>query len=112
MRDNLALLHIFIPAAKCVFIGFVFERKGMGRSKYETVIKARTGWFDMDLKEIIRYRDLIWLFVKRDFVVTYKQTILGPVWLFLTPLISSVVYTFVFGELAGISTDGLPKILF
>ncbi|MBR4874855.1 MAG: ABC transporter permease, partial [Clostridia bacterium] len=63
-------------------------------------------------KEVWRYRDLILLFTQRTFTVTYKQTILGPAWLFLNPLISSVIYAFVFGGIAGIDTDGIPSILF
>ena len=64
------------------------------------------------MKEVWKYRDLIWLFTKRTFVVSYKQTILGPLWLFLTPLISSLIYAFVFGGIARIPTDGIPSILF
>ena len=67
---------------------------------------------DLNLKEVWQYRDLIWLFTKRSFTVTYKQTVLGPAWLFLNPLISSIIYAFVFGGIAGIGTDGIPSILF
>lgn len=59
-------------------------------------IHSRTGWFDIDLKELWRYRDLIFLFVRRDFVAIYKQTILGPIWFLLQPLFSTVVFTIVF----------------
>ena len=72
--------------------------------------KARP--FDLKFKEVMRYRDLIWLFTRKDFVITYKQTILGPLWLFLRPFITSLMYMFVFGGIAGISTDGAPKILY
>ncbi len=75
-------------------------------------ITSRKRWFDLNLREVWRYRDLIFLFTKRSFVVTYKQTILGPVWIFLNPLISSLMYAFVFGGIAGIGTDGVPQILF
>ena len=68
--------------------------------------------FDLNLREVWKYRDLILLFTKRSFVITYKQTILGPAWIFLNPLISSLVYAFVFGGIAGISTDGIPQMLF
>jgi lipopolysaccharide transport system permease protein len=64
------------------------------------------------LREIIRYRDLVWLFVRRDFVTVYKQTILGPLWCVLNPLFTTIVYTFVFGGLAKIPTDGIPPTLF
>lgn len=76
------------------------------------LITAEHKWFELNLKEVWKYRDLIWLFTKRSFVVTYKQTILGPLWIFLNPLISSLMYAFVFGGIAGIETDGLPQLLF
>lgn len=79
---------------------------------YHTHISSRHRLLDLNLKEVWQYRDLIWLFTKRSFVVTYKQTILGPAWIFLTPLISSIIYAFVFGGIAGIGTDGVPQILF
>lgn len=66
----------------------------------------------LNLKEVWQYRDLIYLFTKRNFVVSYKQTILGPAWIFLTPLFSSIVQAFVFGGIAGIETDGVPMLLF
>ena len=79
---------------------------------YHTHITAKRRWFELNLKEVWRYRDLIVLFTKRTFAVTYKQTILGPAWIFLNPLISSLIYAFVFGGIAGIGTDGVPTILF
>ncbi len=79
---------------------------------YHTHITSKRKWFEMNLKEVWRYRDLIILFTKRTFAVTYKQTILGPAWIFLNPLISSLIYAFVFGGIAGIGTDGVPTILF
>lgn len=80
--------------------------------KYHTHITSEHKWFDLKLKEVWRYRDLIWLNTKRSFTVQYKQTILGPAWLFISPIFTSVIYTFVFGGIAGMSTDGLPQILF
>lgn len=80
--------------------------------RYHIHISSRHHMLDLKLKEVWQYRDLIWLFTKRNFTVTYKQTILGPAWLFLNPLISSVIYAFVFGGIAGISTDGIPGLLF
>ena len=68
--------------------------------------------FDLKLNEIWAYRDLLWLLVRRDFVSFYKQTILGPLWFFIQPLFTTIIFTFIFGNLAGISTDGLPKPLF
>lgn len=82
------------------------------QKQYHTHISAKRSWFDLNLKEVWQYRDLIWLFTKRSFTVTYKQTILGPAWIFLNPLVSSLLYAFVFGGIAGIGTDGVPQLLF
>lgn len=79
---------------------------------HHTHITAKRRWFELNLKEVWKYRDLIVLFTKRSFAVTYKQTILGPAWIFINPLISSLIYAFVFGGIAGIGTDGVPPILF
>ena len=79
---------------------------------YHTHISSKHNWYDLKLKEVWQYRDLIWLFTKRNFVISYKQTILGPAWVFLTPFITSIIYTFVFGGIVGMSTDGVPQILF
>lgn len=80
--------------------------------KFTTVIKPKTGLFDINLKEVWQYRDLIWIYTKRTFVLTYKQTILGPIWIFLNPFLTSLIYVFVFGGIAGIPTDGIPQMLF
>ncbi len=80
--------------------------------QYHTHISAERHWFDLNLREVWQYRDLIWLFTKRSFALTYKQTVLGPAWIFLNPFITSVIFTIVFGGIAGIQTDGVPKILF
>lgn len=80
--------------------------------KYHTHITSKHNWYDLNLKEVWQYRDLIWLFTQRSFTLTYKQTILGPAWIVLNPLISSFIYAFVFGGIAGIGTDGVPTILF
>ena len=79
---------------------------------YHTHITAKRRWLDLNLREVWQYRDLIVLFTKRTFTLTYKQTVLGPAWIFLNPLISSIIYAFVFGGIAGMGTDGVPKILF
>ena len=81
-------------------------------TQWTTVIRPRTGWFDVDLEELWRYRDLIVMFVKRNFTVMYKQTILGPLWIILNPLITTVLFNVVFGGIAGLSTDGTPSFLF
>ncbi len=77
-----------------------------------THISASHKWFDLKLDEVWRYRDLILLFTRRSFAVSYKQTILGPLWLFINPFLTSVVYMILFGNIAGLSTDGIPQILF
>ena len=84
----------------------------MQSSKYHIHIGPRKGFFDIDLKELWRYRDLIVLFVRRDFVSQYKQTILGPLWFIIQPLISTVMFTIVFANIANFSTAGLPPVLF
>ena len=88
------------------------SEKAIQSNQYHTHISAKRKWFELNLKEVWQYRDLIWLFTKRNFVVKYKQTILGPAWIFLNPLISSLMYAFVFGGIAGIGTDGVPQLLF
>ena len=81
-------------------------------SDWTMVIRSRKGWFDIDLSELWRYRDLIVLFVRRDFVAYYKQTVLGPLWFLLQPLFSTIVFTVIFSNIAHIPTDGLPPFLF
>ena len=76
------------------------------------VIRPKTGWFDLHLADLWRYRDLVMLFVRRDFVAQYKQTILGPLWFIIQPLLTTLTFTLIFGNIAKLSTDGLPKILF
>lgn len=80
--------------------------------RFDTYIdsgKARSG---LNLVELRRSKDLVYLLTKRDFVSKYKQSVLGPLWILITPILNSVVFAFVFGTLAGLSTDGLPRILF
>lgn len=80
--------------------------------QYTTHIKSKTGWFDIDIKELFQYKDLIFLFYKRNYATRYKQTILGPLWLVLNPLITVTLYAFVFGNLAGLATDDTPQFVF
>ena len=80
--------------------------------EWDLVIEGSTSLFDLNFRDVWRYRDLLVMFVKRDFVSFYKQTILGPLWFFIQPLFTTIIFTFVFGQLAGISTDGLPQPLF
>lgn len=76
------------------------------------IIKPRKKWLDVDIKGIWRYRDLLYMYVKRDIITIYKQTILGPLWFVIQPVLTTIMYMFVFGGLAGISTDGAPQPLF
>ena len=84
----------------------------MHNEEHTWTIEAKASLFDLKLNEVWAYRDLLWLLVRRDFVSFYKQTILGPLWFFIQPLFTTIIFTFIFGNLAGISTDGLPKPLF
>jgi lipopolysaccharide transport system permease protein len=80
--------------------------------EWDLVIEPQSSIFDLNLKDVWRYRDLLVMFVRRDFISSYKQTILGPIWFFIQPLLTTLTFTFVFGNLAGISSDGLPRPLF
>jgi lipopolysaccharide transport system permease protein len=80
--------------------------------EWDLTIEPQTSLFDLNLKDVWRYRDLLLMFVKRDFVSFYKQTILGPLWFFIQPLFTTIIYTFIFGGLANLSTDSLPQPLF
>ena len=77
-----------------------------------THISAKQGLFDLKLRELWQYRDLIWLFTRRSFIVTYTQTILGPLWLIISPLLTGITYVVLFGNIAKLSTDGVPQLLF
>ncbi len=77
-----------------------------------TIITAKRPWYDLRLKEVWQYRDLIILFTERSFQISFKQTILGPLWLFLNPFITSIFFTVVFGQIAGIQTAGIPGLLY
>ena len=79
---------------------------------WDLIITPRKKWYDLQLRDVWRYRDLIMLFVRRDFVSRYKQTILGPLWLIIQPIFTSLIFTVVFGQIARLPTDGLPQILF
>ena len=80
--------------------------------EWDLIITPRKKWYDLQLRDVWRYRDLIMLFVRRDFVSRYKQTILGPTWLIIQPIMTSLVFTVIFGQIARLPTDGLPQILF
>ncbi|CAN5249617.1 ABC transporter permease [soil metagenome] len=82
------------------------------KQTWDIELTSENNIFDLKLKDVWRYRDLLFLLVRRDFVSFYKQTILGPLWFFIQPLFTTLIYTFVFGNLAAIPTDGLPQPLF
>jgi lipopolysaccharide transport system permease protein len=84
----------------------------MKLNKYEVLLQPNRSWFDLELHDLLNYRYLLFLNVRRDFVAKYKQTILGPIWLVLQPLVGSVVFTIIFGMVVEIPTDGLPIFLF
>ena len=81
-------------------------------TEWTNVISSEHSLFKLNLKEVWDYKDLVYMFVKRDFVSSFKQTILGPLWFFINPIFTTVVYLIVFGNIANLSTDGAPKILF
>lgn len=80
----------------------------MDSYKFKTTITSKHRLFDLHLRETLKYRDLIWLFVKRDFVALYKQTILGPLWAIIQPVLTTFVFSFIFGTLAGLATGDVP----
>ena len=86
--------------------------KHTNTTEWDTVIESEHSLFDINFKELWHYRDLLVLFVKRDFVTVYKQTILGPLWFFIQPLLTTITFTVIFGNVAQLSTDGAPKVIF
>lgn len=79
---------------------------------WDMVIEPQRSLLDLRLGELWRYKDLVMLFVRRDFVAVYKQTILGPLWYLIQPLMTAIIFTFIFGNIASLPTDGLPNFLF
>ena len=84
----------------------------VAKEHWDIEIKPKNNYFTLNLKELWRYRDLIQMYIRRDIVTVYKQTILGPLWYVIQPLFTTIMFMFVFGKIAGISTDGLPEVLF
>jgi lipopolysaccharide transport system permease protein len=84
----------------------------MEKEHWDLVLKPGSKWFTFNLKELLRYKDLILLFVRRDFVAQYKQTILGPLWHLIQPLFTTFMFVLIFGNIAKIQTDGSPYVLF
>lgn len=87
-------------------------RSGPNRKDWDLIIRPQSSWFELHLRDLWRYRDLTMLFVWRDFVAQYKQTILGPLWYLVQPLLTMVVFVVIFGKIAKIPTDGLPQQVF
>ena len=84
----------------------------MNSKEWDTIIENKSALFNIDLREVWRYRDLLAMYVKRDIITFYKQTILGPLWFVIQPLFTTIMFMFVFGGIAGISTDGIPQAVF
>ena len=82
------------------------------QENWDLIIENKTNLFDLRLKEVWRYRDLLVMFIKRDFVTVYKQTLLGPLWFFIQPILTTLTFTVIFGNFAKIPTDGAPKVIF
>tara|TARA_X000000368_G_C22923512_1_gene664146 strand:+ start:157 stop:1020 length:864 start_codon:yes stop_codon:yes gene_type:complete len=81
-------------------------------NQWDLVVKPTSSWFNLKLSEVIHYKDLLFMFVRRDVVTIYKQTVLGPLWILIQPIFTTVMYVFVFGKVAGLSTEGIPQPLF
>ncbi len=79
---------------------------------WDLVIEPRSSWLSINLRELYNYKDLVALFVRRDFVSQYKQTLLGPIWFFIQPVFTTLIFTVIFGRVAGIATDGIPQPIF
>jgi lipopolysaccharide transport system permease protein len=88
------------------------SQKNTPEENWTLVVKPEVNIFDLRLAELWRYRDLVLLFVRRDFVSTYKQTILGPLWFIIQPVLTTITFTIIFGNIAKIPTDGIPQMLF
>jgi lipopolysaccharide transport system permease protein len=88
------------------------ETLDIDAEKWDTFITSEWGYFDFNIKELWRYRDLLMMFVKKDIITVYKQTILGPIWFVIQPLLTTIIFVIVFGNIAKIGTDGVPQTLF
>jgi lipopolysaccharide transport system permease protein len=84
----------------------------LDNSNWDAVIESKSSLFSVNFKELWQYRDLLVLFVRRDFVTVYKQTILGPLWFFIQPILTTITFTVIFGNVAQLSTDSAPKVVF
>src|ERR1051326_1720670 len=82
------------------------------KEEWTDVIRTKSGWFDLHLNQVWKYRDLLFLLVRKDFYAGYKQTLFGPFWFVIQPLFSTIIFTIIFGTIAKIPTDGIPPLLF
>lgn len=82
------------------------------QNSWDNIIESKSSLFAINFKELWNYRDLLLLFVRRDFVTVYKQTILGPLWFFIQPILTTITFTIIFGNVAKLSTDGVPMLVF
>ncbi len=82
------------------------------QEEWDLLIQPKVSWLDVNLKDVWQYRDLLFLFVKRDFVAQYKQTLLGPIWHLVQPVLTTIMFFLLFSKIANINTDGIEPILF
>src|SRR3989339_530010 len=87
-------------------------RNSNNKENWTMIIRPHRGWLEINFTELWKARELVFLFFWRDFVSVYKQTILGPLWYIIQPLLTTIMFTFIFGRVAGLPTDGLPQFLF
>jgi lipopolysaccharide transport system permease protein len=100
------------PEIEAVDQPAILDRETVSDQGWSLVIRPQNRLFDLHLEDVWRYRDLLWMFVRRDFVAVYKQTILGPLWFFIQPLLTTLIFTVIFSGVAQIPTDGFPAMLF
>lgn len=96
----------------CLHVVLIASTANMSIEKWDIEIEAKQKWLSFNFVEMWRYRDLMYMFIKRDVVATYKQTILGPLWFFIQPLLTTAIFIVIFGRVAKLPTDGSPSILF
>ena len=110
-----AWYNAYLPAdagkSSCAEVTPFMASRKKDRS-WDAVIRPRNGWFDINFRELLRYRDLVFLLVKRNITLLYKQTVLGPAWILIQAALNSLVFTVVFGGIASLPTDGMPQFLF
>src|ERR1700679_1903268 len=88
------------------------DRGPLTTERWTLVIRPQGRWWELQLQDVWHHRDLLWMFIWRDFVAVYKQTILGPIWFFIQPLITTIMFTVIFSGVAKIPTGGMPPMLF